>query len=67
MNMKKIVFAITLILFFGAVNAQQKISWSYTAKKLANNKYEVHITATPPQGWHIYSQLTPVGIRRQSG
>ena len=59
--MKKIAFAIILTLCLGAVNAQQKISWSYTAKKLADNKYEVHIIATPPTGWHIYSQLTPDG------
>lgn len=59
--MKKIVFAITMVFFFGAVSAQQKISWTYSAKKLANNKYEIHIVATPPKGWHIYSQLTPDG------
>lgn len=59
--MKKIAFAIVMMLVFGAVNAQQKISWAYTAKKLANNKYEIHITATPPPGWHVYSQLTPEG------
>lgn len=62
MNMKKIVFALAMILVFGVANAQQqKISWSYTAKKLAPNKYEIHIVATPPMGWHIYSQLTPEG------
>ena len=59
--MKKLVFVITMILFVGALSAQQKVSWAYTAKKLANNKYEIHITATPPLGWHIYSQLTPDG------
>jgi hypothetical protein len=61
MNMKKIGFSVIMILVFGAVNAQQKISWAYSAKKLANKKYEIHITATPPPGWHIYSQLTPEG------
>ena len=59
--MKKLVFAITMVFFLGAVSAQQKISWTYSAKKLANNKYEIHIVATPPKGWHIYSQLTPDG------
>ena len=55
---------ITLAAFFllAAVNAQQqKISWSFTAKKLAENKFELHLTATPPMGWHVYSQLTPEG------
>ncbi|MEO6729625.1 MAG: protein-disulfide reductase DsbD domain-containing protein [Ferruginibacter sp.] len=59
--MKKLVFIIAMILFLGVANAQQKITWSYSAKKLANNKYELHIIATPPTGWHIYSQLTPEG------
>jgi len=59
--MKKIALSIALVLLLGAVNAQQKISWAYSAKKLADNKYEIHITATPPAGWHIYSQLTPDG------
>ncbi|MBC7886604.1 MAG: sugar transporter [Ferruginibacter sp.] len=59
--MKKLAFAFVMVLIFGATNAQQKISWAYTAKKLANNTYEIHITATPPPGWHIYSQLTPEG------
>lgn len=59
--MKKIVFAIGMILVFGAVNAQHKISWTYSAKKLGNFKYEIRITATPPVGWHIYSQFTPEG------
>ena len=37
------------------------ISWTFTAKKLAGNQYELHMTATPPAGWHIYSQNTPEG------
>jgi len=61
MIMKNFIFAVILTLFMGAANAQQKISWSYTAKKLADNKYEVHMIATPPAGWHVYSQLTPEG------
>ena len=59
--MKQIFFGLMMVLFFGAAGAQQKVSWGYTAKKLAANKYEIHITATPPPGWHIYSQLTPEG------
>lgn len=58
--MKQVLFALALTLFFGAANAQ-KIVWSYSAKKLAANKYELRITANPPAGWHIYSQTTPDG------
>ena len=59
--MKQIVFFIAISLFFVAANAQQKVTWTYAAKKLADNRYEIRITATPPIGWHIYSQLTPEG------
>ncbi|MDN3657778.1 protein-disulfide reductase DsbD family protein [Ferruginibacter paludis] len=59
--MKKIVTGILLTLLLNVATAQQKISWSFTAKKLADNRYELHMTATPPSGWHVYSQTTPEG------
>jgi thiol:disulfide interchange protein DsbD len=59
--MNRIVFLIAIIFCFSAVNAQQKIAWTYSTKKLVNNQYEVHMTANPPIGWHIYSQFTPDG------
>ncbi|WP_462221902.1 protein-disulfide reductase DsbD domain-containing protein [Ferruginibacter sp.] len=60
--MKKIFFAIVLVMFIGVADAQgTKITWTYSAKKLAGNKYELHMIATPPVGWHIYSQNTPDG------
>ena len=59
--MRKLIFVLVLVLIVGAAGAQQKLSWSYSAKKIADNKYEVHLVATPPAGWHIYSQLTPEG------
>ena len=59
--MKKLIVAIGIMVFvISTVNAQ-KVTWTYTAKKLAGNKYELHITAQPPIGWHIYSQTTPDG------
>lgn len=58
--MKKVLVPIVLLFTMFAASAQ-KITWSYSAKKLAANKYELHITATPPAGWHIYSQNTPDG------
>lgn len=58
--MKKILASFILLFVIAAASAQ-KITWSYSAKKLAVNKYELRITATPPAGWHIYSQNTPDG------
>lgn len=37
------------------------IVWSFTAKKIADNTYEVHVAATILQGWHTYSPTTPEG------
>ncbi len=59
--MKKIFLAAVLIMSFTVVFAQQKPTWTFTAKKLAGNQYELHMTATPPAGWHVYSQNTPEG------
>lgn len=59
--MKKIFTAMLLLIFLNAVNAQQKVSWNFIAKKLTGNNYELRITAIPPMGWHIYSQKTPDG------
>ncbi len=38
-----------------------QVSWSYTAKKIADKTYEVHLVATISQPWHIYRQTTPEG------
>ncbi len=35
------------------------VTWSYTAKKIADKKFEVHLTATIQAGWHLYSQTQP--------
>jgi len=59
--MKKNIAIITVLLLFVFGAQAQKVTWSYTAKKLAGDKYELQITATPPSGWHIYSQTTPDG------
>ena len=59
--MKKLAFVLVLIIMMKGLSAQQKLSWTYSAKSLGNNKYEVRMVATPPTGWHIYSQFTPDG------
>ena len=59
--MNRIITATAFTLLFITANAQQKIAWSFVAKKGANNYYELHMIATPPAGWHIYSQTTPEG------
>lgn len=56
--MKKIVTATFLILFAGFANAQinNPVIWTYTAKKIADKTYELHMTATIGGNWHLYAQ-----------
>ena len=32
------------------------VQWSYTAKKIADQTYEVHLKATIDKGYHLYAQ-----------
>ena len=53
-------FVLTLFVAAVAVaKAQNPVSWSFSAKKIADKTYELHLTATVQQGWHIYSQTQP--------
>lgn len=61
--MKKL-FGLLLFLFVlqGAIaQIKSPVKWSFTSKKLSDNSYEIHLTATIEKGWHIYSQTTPEG------
>ncbi len=49
-----LLFLISLI-----VTGQSPVSWTFTAKKLGNKTYEIHMTATIENGWHLYSQNQP--------
>lgn len=56
--MKKIFTAFILLMFTGMVNAQinNPVIWSYSAKKIADKTYEIHMTATINGNWHLYAQ-----------
>ncbi len=56
--MKKILLGSFLLLFAGFVNAQilNPVTWTYSAKKIADKTYELHITATIDGNWHLYAQ-----------
>ena len=56
--MKKILTAAFLILFAGYANAQinNPVIWTYTAKKIADKTYELHMTAAIGANWHLYAQ-----------
>ena len=56
--MKKIYLAGLMLFFTGFVHAQinNPVLWSYSAKKIADKTYELHITATINGNWHLYAQ-----------
>ena len=39
--------------------AQSPVSWTYSAKKLSTGVFEVHLTASIENGWHVYAQEQP--------
>jgi hypothetical protein len=53
------IFLSGLMLFLaGFAHAQinNPVLWSYSAKKIADKTYELHITATINGNWHLYAQ-----------
>jgi DsbC/DsbD-like thiol-disulfide interchange protein len=36
--------------------SDKEVQWTFTAKKLTENTYEIHMTARVNDDWHIYSQ-----------
>jgi Disulphide bond corrector protein DsbC len=60
MKLKKIFFSVLVLITAVTAKAQlNPVSWTYTAKKIAEKTYELHITATLQSGWHLYSQTQP--------
>ena len=57
--MKRFITLAIVVLSALSLHAQNPISWSFTAKKLADKSYELHMTATIQPGWHLYSQTQP--------
>jgi thiol:disulfide interchange protein DsbD len=56
--MKQFFLVTLLSIFLINANAQieNPVKWMYTAKRTGPKTYEVHITATLDNKWHIYSQ-----------
>ena len=36
--------------------SDKEVQWTFSAKKIADDKYEIHMTARVSDDWHIYSQ-----------
>ena len=60
--MKQTIVISALLLASAAGLAQRDlhpIAWQYSARKVADKTYEVHLTAQLEDGWHAYSQKQP--------
>jgi DsbC/DsbD-like thiol-disulfide interchange protein len=60
--MKKLLLGVFVLAFFLSTDkavAQNPVSWTFSAKKIADQTYELHMTATIQSGWHLYSQKQP--------
>ena len=56
---KKVVSLLSLLLVVvigSMAQSSKEVKWSFSAKKIADKTYEVHLTATVNGNWHIYSQ-----------
>jgi hypothetical protein len=56
--MKKVYTLFLFLVVAGTVSAQslKQVQWVYTAKKIADKTYEVHMTATIGANYHMYAQ-----------
>jgi hypothetical protein len=61
--MKKIILSVVVLIITITSYAQieNPVTWSYTAKKISADTYELHMTANVAGKWHIYSQDIPEG------
>jgi hypothetical protein len=59
--MKKSVLIALLVLGSVAAKAQllNPVTWSFSAVKVSDKVYEIHMKATIQNGWHLYSQNQP--------
>ena len=57
--MKKLIFLSLVTLLTVSLKAQNPINWTFSSKKIGDKKFEVHMTATIQDGWHLFSQKQP--------
>src|SRR3569833_3653899 len=54
---KTILFCLALLtVTLGMAQSGKQVKWTYSAKKIADKTYEVHLTANIGAGWHMYAQ-----------
>src|SRR5665213_2023043 len=58
---KFLMLSLFILLVLSAFSQQSPLKWNYSAKKIGDKTYEIHITAALENGWHTYSESTPEG------
>ena len=57
--MKKGIGFCLVVMTAIAIQAQKPVTWNYSAKKISDKVYEIHLKATIQGGWHLYAQQQP--------
>ena len=59
--MKKmfLFFAFLFTVAIASAQMQNPVSWAFSSKKISDNVYELQMTATMQNGWHLYAQAQP--------
>jgi thiol:disulfide interchange protein DsbD len=58
--MKKLFVVLGFVLLAIGARAQlNPVTWSFSAKKVSDKTYEIHMKATIQNNWHLYSQKQP--------
>ncbi len=54
---KTLLFGMTVLAgTLGMAQSSKQVNWNYSAKKIADKTYEVHMTATIGGDYHLYAQ-----------
>jgi thiol:disulfide interchange protein DsbD len=57
----KSICILALLLLTRLPQADEAVKWSFSAVRLDDSTYELHLTALLGDGWHTYSHETPPG------
>ena len=58
--MKKLfAFALFIAAAFKGQAQLNPVSWTFSARKIADKQYEIQMKATIDEKWHLYSQVQP--------
>lgn len=50
------ILSVLLITTIASAQSSKQVKWAFSSKKIGDKTYEVHMTATINNGWHLYAQ-----------